>query len=423
MPAERTEYMDGLKTRLPWLFGGHYKMERFGISFAALCLAMIVVMGTIVHKHGMDMREVLGTQVMYTTAFTMSRSHATGTVQSVHVSEDGTQCLLMLHWDDMTNVATDAEDYQLFLTGSNLSQDYTDLLCEPVGRIYMFGNSGYMAVYLVDVNGFQSQILDLVIRSNNDFLAEGGAIADTRGDGSFLNYDQARIYFNPGGESRTTADCLEDGGMDAFGIYDAVVTQPEEASIREQLDAQLLAMHQAQAQIEEAEDLVEMYDIQLPMTPEPIRGDTVTGSEEEGYELNAASVLPGGYDYDWRNGSVREGYLDGILAVSGENSYSQLAAAKAAEVSASRNFSSYISSITWYYADGEEFVPSSSTDASTGAALASNAVSQLTTAWTNFYNAKYNYQVTFLGELLALEVEAQEMTAHYTVAQDMLTLY
>ena len=114
--------MNNIRTRLPWLFGGHYKMERFGLSFLALCIAMGIVIGMVANTRRLDLKEVLGNQVMYTTQFVMSRSHSVGDVQSINVSEDGTRCLILIRWQDMTNVAIDASDYQLFLTGSNMSQ-------------------------------------------------------------------------------------------------------------------------------------------------------------------------------------------------------------------------------------------------------------------------------------------------------------
>lgn len=418
--------MNNIRTRLPWLFGGHYKMERFGLSFLALCIAMCIVIGMVANTRRLDLKEVLGNQVMYTTQFVMSRSHSVGDVQSINVSEDGTRCLILIRWQDMTNVAIDASDYQLFLTGSNLSQEFTDLQCQPVASVYMFGNSGYMAIYLVDTNGFPSQILDLTIRSNNDFLSPDGPISDAR-DGSFVNYDQARIFFNPGAAGRTTADCLEDANMTAYSIYDSVVTRPQEDEIRKQLDADLEQMQQAQAQISEAESLVTMYDLQIPVAPSMIAGDRIVEGEDGTLELETSVVLPGGYDFDWRNGSVKEGYLADVMADADMENETQFFSMKSQEAANAATFAGVVSKTKWYYADGSEFTPSSSpNESSTAMQLASSATGALTEAWTAFYNAKYDYQVTQMGALLSLESTARDMTQHYTMTDTthgVLTLY
>lgn len=414
--------MDALRDKLPWLFGSHYKMERFGVTFLALCLLLGTSVGLIVHKHSEDQKQQLGTQVSYTTQFVMSRSRATGTVESVNVSKDGTRCLVFLKWDDTTNVSTVASDYQMFLTGTDLKLTRQDLLCSPAGSVYVLGNSGYMALYLVDQNGFPSQIVDLVLRSNNDFLSPEGVIPDSRGDGSFETYDQARIYFNPGGADRTTLSCLEDDSMTADSIYNSVVSEPAEANIKKQMEEALAAMKQAQAQIASAENTLMDMQITIPDAPYLIAGDTIETAEDGTMELVSGIRLAGGYDFDWRNLDLKTGYLDTVLEEEGAGSARDLAQKKSDEVDA---LPFETSSLQWYSADGTQIsVSQTSSDMSQAEVLTNKAITSLINAWTAFYEAKVEYQVTLPSQLLELEIMANDITAHYSVnSENVLTLY
>lgn len=421
--------IERFKARLPWLFGSHYKIERFGVIFGVLCLLMALDVGLIVRKHANDQRMQVGNQVMYTTAFKMSMSGASAKVLSVNTSLDRTKCFVLLKWDDMKNVVADADKYSLFLTGCDYSGrriKRADLESAPVASIYMFGSTGYMGIYLVDVNGFPSQILDLVIRSDNNFDS-GNPIPDARGDSSFLKYDQARIYFNPGGASRQTIACLEDDDMTAFGIFESIITATKEEDIRVKMDEALLNMKNDLVRMEEYERRLDTDGIQLTDRPFLIYGDEIVESEDGILDLKTDVLLAGGYDFDWRNGSVRQGYIDKLVQDSPHTNYEQYLYGKSQEV----NPVKWNSSVNWYRKDGTQFTVSTSVNQDTSSVGAAkrvqinNNIIGLQNLWEDFYKNKYAYQVTYPGQLLNLEITAKEMTSNYSVnAKDgLMRLY
>ena len=406
-------FLDNLKNKFPRLFGSHYGIERFAVMFGVLALLMCGCVGSIMVKHGNDKKEQLGTQVVYTTAFTMSKSKATGQVVSINVSNDRTKALVLLKYDDTSKMSTDAADYQMFLTGSNLQKMPTELKCSPDGTIYVFGNSGYVALYLVDSNGFQSQILDLTIRSDNDFES-GEAIADEY-DGSFAKFDQARIYFNPGGSGSQTTACLEDNDMSPYHIYESVLVEQQEANIKESLEACLKDMQQAQVHIEAATKTVTDKGLQVPQAPYEIAGDSVVMDDNNQLEFVPASHLPGSVQVDWRNGNISDGYVAGAMAAEGyldEMTYFSDKTSAKSGLASSLN----TSSVVWYRVDGT-VVPHVSNigDASVNEKLLNDAMTSLTNAWQEFYQAKLKYTVTLPSELLNLEVSSRDMTSNYTV--------
>lgn len=414
------DFFEKMKRKMPWLFGSHYGIERFGVTFCVLAVLMSMCVGSILVKHGNDKKEQLGNQAMYTTRFRMSLSGAQGDVVSVHTSNDRTKCLLLLHYDDPTRMATNASDYSLFLTATTPSMARKELESSPEGAVYVFGNSGYLAVYLVDMAGFPSQILDLTIRSNNPYIDSEGPYLSERDDGSFSKNDQGRIYFNPGATESRTVSCLESEELTPYAIYESVLVQAEEQEIRDGMDAALQKLNQARAHIDAAEKTVTDRGLQVPEAPWQIAGDTVYVDEDGTLRYEPARLLPGSHAFDWRGGSVEQGYLAGILADGGYKSESEYFAEKAKELR--ENPEPFRVNVDWYTLEGDK-VEVAATGSSKAEELTANAVSALTGAWQEFYAAKQEYLVTLPGRLLDLEVESREVTSNYTVRTGDGTLY
>lgn len=405
-------FIDNIKSKVPWLFGSHYGIERFAVLLAVLTVLMATCSGSILIKHKNDQKEQLGFQVVYSTRFTMSKSKASGDVVSVNVSNDRTKALVLLKYDDPTRMSTDAKDYQIFLTGSDTKQHKTDLLCSPDGTIYVFGNSGYVALYLVDSAGFQSQILDLVLRSDNEFES-GEALADEY-DGSFVKFDQCRIYFNPGGSASITVDCLEDNDMSPYHIYESVLVKQQEAVIKGELEDTLDELKQAQAHITAATKTVQDKGLQIPMTPYEIAGDTVTVDENGNTVFFAASYLPGSYQVDWQNGSIATGYLaDAMMAEGYTDEITYFSDKTSAQAGNPGTISS--ANVEWYKVDGTRVEYSPSGNVREAERLMNDAMESLVSAWDEFYQAKVKYTVSLPAKLLDLEVTSSDMTSNYTV--------
>lgn len=395
------------------LFSHHFIIERFGIMFGLLLLLMTGCLLSIGAKHKGDQKEQLGAQAVYSTEFTMSRSKAHGSVVSVNTSSDKTKTLVLLKYDDPTMMSTDAADYSMFLTGSDTKQIQHELLCDPQGSVYVFGNSGYVVLYLIDVNGFQSQILNMTLRSDNEF-ATGDALEDAR-DASFSKHDQMRIYFNPGASGATTVDCLEDGNMDPYHIYESVLIKEQEAEIKVGMESALKDLQQAQVHIEAAEKTVTDKGLQVPVAPYWIAGDAVMDDGSGNLELYAAVNLPGSHMVDWRGGSIATGYMDDVLASTGYAQATDYFAAKreeGRELQATLN----VNETQWYRIDGTSVQRAATNNGlSTAEQLLNDAMKSLEDAWSEFYDAKINYTITLPGELLNLEAVAQDITSNYTV--------
>lgn len=410
--------VEKLKRRFCWLVSSHYKMERFGVTFLSLTLCMIVLMGTIVkHKADMD-KETLGTNVVYTNSFTMSLSQNRAEVVNIFSNQSQTKCFILLRFPDMSNVVTDASQYKLFLTGSDMSASQQAPLCNPTATIYMFGVTGYMGIYLVDMAGFQSQILDLVLRCN---ILTGAMPSEipTYEDASFAKFDQGRMYFNPGASGFTVVDFLDNPSMSVGDIYNSVVVKSQETTIRDKLTTDLKELQSLRSQIDEYARRVSDAGIIVPVEPVQIRGDIIETLDDGRLELKTDYILQGGYDFDWYNGSVKSGYLDGVVGHS--MTASRYIASQRKLVGSDRlDFSS----IRWLRSDGTDFYSDSDTIKSQSYTQIDNSIKNLQSAWQSYYDMKKMYQISDLESLLLLELDTNDMSTNYTVnSNDNIVVY
>ena len=194
----------------------HKRMETFAVSFGILIFGILVV--TIV-SFGMFIQQqnnTLSSKAIYTTDFSTSKTNIPGTVVGVYASEDRTKAFILMKFDDVKSISTNANNYQVFMTGINGQKRRETLKSSPAGSVYVFGNSGYMGIYLVNNEGFPTQILDIVVRANAELVKKSDNVSsENTNDESFSNYDQFRIYANPGATDATVLKCLSNGDAPA----------------------------------------------------------------------------------------------------------------------------------------------------------------------------------------------------------------
>ncbi len=410
----------GIKQKFDWLFSSHYKMERFGVTFGILTVCMLMVLTSIgIRKHNLE-KESLGNVVMYSTAYTASLSGAQGKVVNIFCNDSHTECFVLLKYNDMTNVVTDASQYRVFLTGSNLKQNKTELLSSPSATIYMFGVSGYMGIYLVDTAGFPSQILDLVVRCNKLTGIMPENIPEYE-DKSFNDYDQFRIYFNPGAADYERAEFLNMGRMTVHDVYDAMVVKFQEQELRDALTKSLDDMEAQLAVIDEYQQRLTAAGIVVPQAPMQIRGDRVIMTEEGRKVLSTDYLVQGGYNFDWYHGSVKQGYANIVLAgVENENSILNYIATQRNRASSERM---NVEGLNWFRTDGTEFDLASNTIESEATKNIKANIDSLKAAWTQYFTLKKTYQTTQMESLLILEQNLFDTSVNYTVNANVATLW
>lgn len=423
--------------------GPHYAIERFGVLFLSLTLAMCILLSTIIaNKIRYDNRALSG-MARYTSSFSMSLSGATGTVRGVYTNRAHTKCFLLLKFADVSNIPIKAEKYHLFLSAVDKNFYYDEMKSRPNATLYQFGSTGYMGIYLYTSEPFPSQILNLYLRATEMFVSTGNTGAGYE-DATFRKYDQARIYFNPGGTYATKANFLETDDWTLFDVYEELVSRPSEIAIRRLLVNDLREMRNQKLLMYEYKNRIVDDGLKEPEVPSSIANDVMyakfldstkstenlnwslsnsvwyssdgmTAKDSDVFiYLDTKVVEPGGYNFNWQNGQIKTGYLEQLTGSSSLLDWKAYLDAHANDTSKS-TFT--LNDVVWAYADGSLFVPQGVDE--NGSTLKvqtlSKEIEQLKGAWNAYFNAKVRYQTVDLPALLWLEYDAKDIVSNYSV--------
>ena len=427
--------------------GPHHTIERFGVIFTALTTMFALLFVGTIASAALNSRSALDTTALYTPTFTTSKTQLAGSVEGVYISKDEKRAMILMKFKDSAagSFSANAENYQAFLSGSNSKLGQEGLKTNIEGSIVMFGSTGYMGVVLDSDQPFQQQILNLTLRANSELVynaeTSGSRIReDLRDDNSFQKYDQWRLYFNPGASQAEVSDALSGGRIDPGALYSELVIQSQEDEIREEMDDQLKQMQVDLSRIAEynAEmDRTNVDGVRIvpPKVPAPVAGDQVLGepahTDKSGKEIPSTLRLdtkwtsPRGYDFDWRDGSVTEGYLDEIVPQ--DESYVTYLANKAQAGNsdgsdANQRFQP--NDMEWKLSNGTDLKQDYTSSDTTMKPL-KDIMNNLTQAYQTYYRNKIDYQVGSYSELLELEVQLRNVRSAQSInnSDDALLTY
>lgn len=431
-------------------FGPHYAIERFGVLFLSLSISMVLLLSSIVTtKIKYDNRALSG-MAQYTSSFTMSLSGATGSVKGVYTNVNHTKSFLLLKFNDMSNIPVTADKYQLFLSGCNRDGDYKEIKCNPNAMIYMFGSTGYMGIYLYSSEPFPSQILNLYLRSTVNFT--GGKSDVAYSDATFNKYDQASIYFNPGGTYATQAAFLDEDDWNIFDIYEELVSRPTEKSIRNVLYADLRQMRNNRLFISEYMKRIVDDGLIEPTLPSAISGDAIyakpvhddigdnkldwsitknvwyvensdgtfsTFDDNDVYiYLDTKFIVKNGYHFNWQDSQIKYGYLKDLTQSDDLSDWKKYIDSHTNDDKDDSDSTFNLDSIEWKYQDGTIFIPDDSIDGSGSTSkqqTITNDINKLGESLQAFYDAKVKYQTVDLKSLLELEYNARDIETNYSI--------
>ena len=418
-------------------FGSHYAIERFGVIFLSLTLCMCILVGFIVaQKLQYDRRQLSGNAV-YTQSFTMSQSRAAGIVIGIYSDENHTRCLILLSFEDMSLLPVDANDYTLILSGAESNGAYAPIQSHPSAIIYVLGTTGNVGIYLQDIGGFPSQLLQMYLRSNVNLTGGAGSTDD------FNRYDQALIYFNPGGTYATHADFLEQQDWTLFDMVEEI-SRDKELSLRSMLRDDLFEMAQQQVLMESYAASLEKMGVLVPETPYQIRdtvyalptdgstanrlhyittygGGWVDDSGNQGYRtddvtfyLDSDYVVPGGFDFDWQDGRLLTGYLESLTGSSNLTDWAVYLSQRTGAAS-ENSFASSVASLSWVMSNGSPIELDEAKIVTQRDRDILTTINNLKSAWNTYYSLKVTYSAQHLLQLLQLEIDNRNAVDSYTV--------
>lgn len=391
-------------------FDSHHKMERFGVLFGFLLLGLVITTGVSFREYLKQLNIKLGNDAIYTESFTSSISGVNGKVRGVYTNKDKTRALLLVKFEDPSLVSLDAKDYQAYVSAKGQTRQVS-----PKGAIYSFGSTGYLGVYLSDVDGFPTQVLDITVRHNANLGGDMGTVNPEEMDASFAKHDQFRIYCNPGASKATHLAALDSEQLSISDIYKETVGDFEEEEIREKLNDSLALMQQNLAKRDEYGRRLTAQGMVLPEEPQYMQGDTVTESEDGVLSLHTQTVFPGGYDFDWQSKQIADGgYLDSLKEREMGETDEKMFARMGNLVNTTDTALLTTLSDAWFRQDGSEFDPYLSDLLPTDETIVS-LIGDYEAAQSEYLSTKLAYQQTQLRELLYLEYLSGEQDSQFTV--------
>ncbi|MEU3016589.1 hypothetical protein ABZ635_04230 [Nocardiopsis sp. NPDC007018] len=410
--------------------GPHHAIERFGVITTCFAVTFAVLLVGTIASATVNNRSRMDETALYTTSFTTSRTELSGDVSGIYRNSAGTRALVLMSFRnaDAGSFSADAANYQAFLTGSSERLDTQALNTNITGSIVSFGSSGYLGVVLDSDAPFTQQIMSLTVRANSELVYKEGTgrelREDLQDDGSFAEFDQWRLFLNPGASGIEEASSLEASRISPTSLYYELVVAEQEEEIRAAMDEQLLEMRAVLARVSEYESEmgrvnVDGVFIEPPEIPIQLAGDAVTGQPAEGdsdstLKLNAGWVHPRGYDFDWRLGTVEEGYLEGIMP-DGQSSYITFLNEKAqSDTQGDHQFSA--NDIDWSLTDGSDLREYGRS--SQAMQPLNDIMNNTTQAYQDYFRLKTAYQVDSYSELLELEVALRGVDSAGSVNSD-----
>lgn len=415
----------------------HHTMERFAVICGVLVVTFTTVMAGTGFSAWQDGRAVLADTALYTDQFTTSRTNLSGDVNGVYTNELGDKALVVMQFDEDAQISYNAADYQAFLLGSDANLSSETVSTEGItSSFHVFGSTGYVGVLLDAEEPFDQQVLNLTMRANaelsfNDQATEE-SVDEIAGDETFAEFDQWRVFFNPGANGAEEIEALESTTFDPARAFYDVALQSQEDEVRGELDAQLLEMRSALTRIDSyTSDLqttkVDGVFLRPPEVPAFVKGDEITGeSVSEATDdvstltLETSTVTPGGFDFNWRAGNVYDGYLD-VLVPAGQ-SYAQYLSEKSEE--SGDETDDQVSAMEWTLSDGTSLSEDYRASDTTMRPL-TNVMNNLSQAYQDYASAKDEYQSTLMLELLALDVDLRDVQSNSSVneTEDFLFVY
>lgn len=420
-----------------FFLGRHQKMERFSLGFFVLSVVLVFTLVVGFRQNMIKNSHLISDKAMYNETIKTSKTEVQGRVLGVYGNKSHTKSLVLLHFADINKISTDAKNYNMFITSANVDGNQRRFTSKPTGGVYVFGDTGYVGLYLVNNAGFDKQILQVTVRANLELVAKDSE--DTRevpkgqeGDASFAKFDQFTIYCNPGAAQVKYINALENEGTpDAALLYRDAVSNEETLVAKEINKKQLENIEIALNNVKEHTERIEKRGVVVSDLPEVVIGDAIN-REKKGdeifYKYNVKTDFKGALHFDWQNKSIQDGFVKDAmknyqdLTVSSGKDFLVAQALDAKENPQSLN----LNSKNWKLKDGRLIEDlNTGTSANDEYVSLNKACQDYAKVLNDYYKLKLDYQtktqVDFLRSEILLESVSELQTTHF--GDDVVTVY
>lgn len=392
--------------------GPHHKMERFTVLLSST-LAFLLLFTTLSFvSHRADVKENVSAQAVYTEDFKFSLSDEKVFVEGVFGNKDKTDVMVLLRLSNPQTMSADASNYELFITGQKETLSY-----KPKVSFALFGATGYGIIRFQHKEPIPKEIVDVTIRANAELSARKKVDAEAEvADASFQKYDQGRLYVNPGADNVETLDWLETGETDPTKLYTALVAEKLDAEIHEEIKAQTDEMKQLLNREKEYANRLISAGYEPPTAPWFVKGDYIS---EDG-ELVATENLPGAFEFDYVNKTIRDGYIKQVMGnLSAFDDY--MKEHELAEAELKKDKKEQVDAVKELkHEDGGVLALDTVTTGTSPSAQVSakSAVESLQSTWRSYLGVKSKLQREQMRKLLVLDADVQSQKISYSLNED-----
>lgn len=315
--------MESLKNKL--FMGKHQKMERFSALFLILTFALIIVTSVGFKQNNTRNNNLISEKAMFNTQFKTSKTKTDGLVTGIYTNKSHTKSLVMLRFSDINKISTNANNYNFYVTSADVAGNPKRISHEPSGGVYVFGDTGYVGLYLVNNAGFDRQVLHLTVRANLELsLAdipdddENKENKEKSKDASFDKYDQFDVFCNPGGREAIDIAALEsEGTPDAAELYRDIVADGEVKYAQKENKKTLKEIEIALNKVNEHANRVNKLGVSIPELPPEVVGDMITHESLDGkkdsddviYDYKTQTDFKGALNFEWQGKTIQDGFL------------------------------------------------------------------------------------------------------------------
>lgn len=369
----------------------HAAIERFAIVMTVMILACIALTCWVVAANIKADHERWTNQVVYSGSFTSSETGTKGSVVSVSANADRTKAVVLLKVEDMSRLTSNVGNYGVAVSGGYADNDYVHAIDVDVhGGVYLFGNTGYIAVYLEGNKPFPPDVYHIMLR-----VARESSIRNE------YVFDDMDVKINLAADGVGHISSLDANEVDITNYLCESWLDHNDNESRDLLYNDLMQMRETLILAEEYTDKLREYDVDVDaMVPAFVRGDTIDITEDGTVLLSTDTYADNTINIDATGGNVRDGYFVTTGSDMSLDAYISSVGTKAL-------YDDSLASDAWRYTNG---VPVEETDDATMLKVIDNLVA----TWEEYMEIKGRFQVTDRLPFLENEKLYRSLTENVT---------
>lgn len=383
-------------------WGNHHHIELFGILLSLVMIVLVVNSVSILINSANRNKKLVSENAIFVNEFTTSLSGKNGEMVQLYINPQHNKCVLLFKFDDMTSIVTDATKYQVFIKSYDIFKGrYASTTKLDVdGGFYVFGSTGYTALYLSAANGFPKECYEVIVRCKD--VLEYNAPDVEYVDDSYNQFDQWRVIINPNGNNAKECNFLDD--FNITSLYQDAVIDANESEIRNTLTKDIAKMYNSIDLISNYRSNLKNLKVKVPSVPLFVASDEFSTREDGSIKYTTEYEFENGVNYEWYEHTLHDtSFIDAL---------------KDKDMTDNQFFNtlnSYgnesIKNNKWYMQDGAEITDTMEINDKD---VILNNVKNYDSVLNEYYEIKKEYHTKHLVDYLKLESKMKDAGKYFT---------